>query len=81
MVDVYNKDKSSHHLGVALCPKLTKDNIYLTPFSKMRVNLAAQVQLFDYLCMYDSSIRYILLIQLLSVIILHIHIGHEFNCS
>ena len=43
MVDVYNKDTSSPHLGVALCPKLTRQHLFLTPFSKMRVYLAAQV--------------------------------------
>ena len=34
---------NSNHVGVALCYKLTLDHIYLISFSKMRVDLAAQV--------------------------------------
>ena len=29
--------------GLRLCPKLTRDHIWLTSFSRMRVYLAAQV--------------------------------------
>ncbi len=43
VVDIYNKDTSSPHLGIALCYKLSKQHLFLTPFSKMKVYLAAQV--------------------------------------
>ena len=29
--------------GVRLCPKLRREHVWLTPYSKMKVNLAAQV--------------------------------------
>lgn len=45
--DVYEKDTSSPHLGIALCPKITKQHIYLTPFSNNY--LAAQVH-----CNYNT---------------------------
>ena len=31
--------------GVRLCHKLTKYHVWLTPYAKMKVNLAAQVSL------------------------------------
>src|SRR6218665_1914478 len=36
-------DEHCYHSEFRLCPKLTRDHIALTSFSKMRVNLAAQV--------------------------------------
>jgi len=32
--------------GVLLCPKLTRDHIWLTSYGKMKVKLAAQVSVF-----------------------------------
>ena len=43
IIHLYNLEVNPIHPGVKLCPKLTKDHIWLTSFSKMRVNLAAQV--------------------------------------
>ena len=41
--DLYNLETNTIHPGVKLCHKLTTDHILLNSFSKMRVNLAAQV--------------------------------------
>ena len=41
LVRVYNQSKSSS--GLSLLPRLKKDHVQLTSYSRMRVNLAAQV--------------------------------------
>lgn len=47
MKELYERNlRSSNHTGVALCHKLTLELIYLTSFSKMRVDLAAQVNIY-----------------------------------
>ena len=43
---------SSDNVGVSMVHKLTLEHINLTSFSKMRVNLAAQVSETDYLHFY-----------------------------
>ena len=53
---------SSNHTGVALCHKFTLEHIYLTSFSKMRVDLAAQVIIY-----YDLlTCSYLILMQVMS---------------
>ena len=41
--DLFGKDHESPNLGFSLCHKLTRRHLCLTSFSKMKVNLAAQV--------------------------------------
>ena len=42
LVELYNRSKTAS--GLSLLPKLCMDHIYLTSYSKMRVNLAVQVR-------------------------------------
>ena len=44
LVDLYNRDQGKG-TGLMLCPKLKFEHIYLTSFSKMRVDLAVQVSM------------------------------------
>lgn len=64
---IYREDMASPHLGVSICHKLSKQHLYLTPYSKMRVYLAAQVGLFDlnhpYMC---CSLLSIIILQVMS---------------
>lgn len=41
--DIYKNDTSFSHNGDSLCHKLTRQHVYLTPCSKVRVHVAAQV--------------------------------------
>ena len=41
--NLYLSELHATHLGVRLCPKLTKNHIWLTHYTQMRMNLAAQV--------------------------------------
>jgi len=41
--DLYLKDTRIENVGLRLLPKLKYEHIHLTAFSKMRVDLAAQV--------------------------------------
>ena len=44
LADLYSKDKeSSTAPGLALLPKVIYEHIHLTPYAKMRVDLAVQV--------------------------------------
>ena len=44
LTDLYYKNRSSSTPGLALVPKLKYEHISLSSFSKMRVDLAAQVR-------------------------------------
>ena len=41
LIQLFKKTKSTS--GLSLIPKLTREHIYLNSYSRMRVNLAAQV--------------------------------------
>ena len=43
LVDLYERNRSHDSPGLALLPKLKYEHIQLTSYSKMRVDLAAQV--------------------------------------
>ena len=47
LVEKQSKMASSSH-GISLIPKLKLEHVKLTSFSKMRVDLAAQVRKFPY---------------------------------
>ena len=44
MEALYLLESETNVPGVRLCPKLRRDHIWLAPYSKMKVNLAAQVR-------------------------------------
>ena len=48
-MSLYYKDAGADREcpGLNLAPKLKREHVYLTSFSKMRVDLAAQVQLMN----------------------------------
>ena len=51
MRDVYDRNLgSASNVGVSLVHKLTLEHLNLTSFSKMRVDLAAQVSMCMYAC-------------------------------
>lgn len=57
--------------GLSLLPKLKYEHIYLTSFSKMRVNLAAQVKYFAFfpflkVCVDCCTIMFVSTLQVLS---------------
>lgn len=56
--DLYHQDSSARKSagGLSLVPKLKYEHVYLTSFSKMRVDLAAQV---SYKYCYCSSSNHI----------------------
>ena len=50
MLDLYHKNRANaEDSGLALLPKLKFEHVHLTSFSKMRVDLAAQVCTFMYM--------------------------------
>ena len=49
---LYLMESSTETPGVRLCHKLTRDHVWLTSFTRMRVNLAAQVRLHLAFTMY-----------------------------
>ena len=52
--NLYHRDsgKQKSAGGLSLVPKLKYEHVYLTSFSKMRVDLAAQVSYIQALCMH-----------------------------
>ena len=44
--DLYIQDSKQSNKGTRLVPKLKYEHVYLTPFSRMRVDLAAQVSIY-----------------------------------
>ena len=57
MRDVYDRNLgNTSNVGVSLVHKLTLEHLNLTNFSKMRVDLAAQVSMYMYACARLSSL-------------------------
>ena len=56
LIDLYKRDHGKGS-GLSLVPKLKYEHVYLTSFSKMRVDLAAQVLLLLLsLCLYHDIV-------------------------
>ena len=55
-MDIYRNGVGADRVapGLSLVPKLKYEHIYLTSFSKMRVDLAAQVMYNNYTCIVYS---------------------------
>ena len=47
-MNLYYNNRSSSTVGLALLPKLKYEHIYLSSYSKMRVDLAAQVSIYAF---------------------------------
>ena len=46
LMELYGKNRAkTHDAGLALLPKLKYEHVHLTSYSKMRVDLAAQVRI------------------------------------
>ena len=53
IISLYDKTRSAAVPGLTILPKLRHEHVYLTNFSKMRVDLAAQVST----CVGNLSIK------------------------
>jgi len=49
---LYLSETSTNCPGVRLCPKLTRDHVLLNSYTRMCVNLAAQVTVVQCLCIH-----------------------------
>ena len=51
--DLYIQDSKQSNKGTRLVPKLKYEHVYLTPFSRMQVDLAAQVSIYTQFQIYQ----------------------------
>lgn len=64
VIDVYQRDHGKGS-GLSMVPKLTFEHLYLTSFSKMRVDLASQV---------GTSLSHLYLRSVQHILVINIHV-------
>ena len=76
LLELYTKNRAqADDTGLAVIPKLKYEHVHLTSYSKMRVDLAAQVRMIGVICFYEHGFNH----QCISVN-LYVHAGSQQLC-